>query len=82
MIRQLQKNARCESCELSLIWGKMRTAAQETASQVALRNCPKEAGGVIWVKGKYMQPSTTLPKGFYSLMKILLIMKNSHHERF
>ena len=48
----------------SLIWGKMRTAAQETASQVALRNCPKEAGGVIWVKGKYMQSSTYISKRF------------------
>ena len=25
------------------IWGKMRTAALEIASQVALRNCSKEA---------------------------------------
>ena len=41
----------------------MRTAAQETASQIALRNCSKEAGRkisiyVILVKGEYMQPST------------------------
>ena len=41
----------------------MWTAARERASQVALRNCSKEAGGkfsiyVISVKGEYMQPST------------------------
>ena len=50
-------------CELSFIWGNMRTVAQETASQIALRNCSKEVGGkvciyVILVKGEYMQSST------------------------
>ena len=41
------KNAQCESCELSnnIIWGKMRSIAQETASQKALRNFSKEVGG-------------------------------------
>ena len=38
------QNAQRESLELSFIWGKMRTAAQETAAQIALRNCSKEAG--------------------------------------
>ena len=28
---------------LSFIWGKMRTAALETVSQIALRNCSEEA---------------------------------------
>ena len=41
----------------------MRTAAQETAPQIAMRLCFKEAGGkdsiyVILVKGEYMQLST------------------------
>ena len=31
--------------ELCLLWGKMRTAAWETAPQIALRHCSKEAGG-------------------------------------
>ena len=40
----------------------MRTAAQETASQIALRNNSKDVGGkdsmdVILVKGEYMQSS-------------------------
>ena len=38
-----------ESCELSFIWDKMRTVAQETASQIALRNCSKEVGGKVSV---------------------------------
>ena len=29
--------------QLNFIWGKMRTAAQETAPQIALRDCCKEA---------------------------------------
>ena len=57
------KNAQCKSCQLSFIWGKMRTAAWEIHPQTALRNCSKEVGGkdsihVILVKGEYMQSST------------------------
>ena len=29
----------------SFIWDNMRTVAQEIAPQIALRNCPEEAGG-------------------------------------
>ena len=52
----MKKNAQHENCELSLIGGKMRTIAQETAFQRALRNCSREAGGrsvlhMILVKG-------------------------------
>ena len=41
----------------------MRTIAQETVFQIALRNCSKEVGGkisiyVILVKEEYMQSST------------------------
>ena len=42
---QLKKDVQLESCELSFIWGKMRTAAQETASQIALGDCSKVAVG-------------------------------------
>ena len=60
-----KKNAQCESCELSFIWSNVRTAAQETAPQIALRIYFKEVGGkdriyVILVKGEYMQLSTFL----------------------
>ena len=33
------------SWELSFIWGKMRTASQETGRQITLRDCSKEAVG-------------------------------------
>ena len=54
----------------------MRTAAQETASQIALRNRSKEVGGkvsidVILVKGQYMQSNT------YFLQKV----SASHEEQ-
>jgi len=54
-----EKNVQHESRELSFIWGKMRTAAKETAPQIALRNCSKEARGqdsiyVILVKGVHV----------------------------
>ena len=32
------KDVQLESCKLSFIWGKMRTAAREAASQTALRD--------------------------------------------
>ena len=40
-----EKNAQYESCELSFIWGKMRTVAHEAAPQIALRGCSKEVVG-------------------------------------
>ena len=78
-----KENAQRERCELSFIWGKMRTAARETASQIALRNCSKEAGGkvsihVILVKGEYMRSST------YFLQKVsasLVQITASHEEQ-
>ena len=36
------KENACESCGSDFIWGKMSTIAQETAPQIALRNCCKE----------------------------------------
>ena len=55
-----------ERCQLSFIWGKMWTAAQETASQRTLRNCSKGPVG----EGQFvslvnsMQWSTYFTKGF------------------
>ena len=37
-----EKNAQCESCELSFIWSKMKTIAQETVYQRVLTNCSEE----------------------------------------
>ena len=57
-----KKDAQCESCELSFIWGKMRTATRETAPQIILRNCFKEVVGEdqesrykIWWRQSSMQ---------------------------
>ena len=43
------KDVQLESCKLSFIWGKMRTAAQEAVPQIALRDCSEEA---VW-EGRY-----------------------------
>lgn len=40
------KGEQHESCEFSFLWGKMRTIAQETASQLVLRNCQRGRGKV------------------------------------
>ena len=58
-----------ERCELNFIWGKMRTAAWETASQVALRDFSKEALGEgqymkFWWRESSMQSSAYFTKGF------------------
>ena len=46
-----KKDAQLESCKLSFIWGKMRTAAQKAASQIALTDCSKVAVG----EGQYIR---------------------------
>ena len=46
-----KKDVQLESCELSFIWGKMRTLAQEAASQTALRDSSKAAVG----EGQYIR---------------------------
>ena len=40
-IMSTEKDVQLETCELSFIWGKMRTVAQEAASPIALRDCSK-----------------------------------------
>ena len=45
LIMSTKKDIQLKSCELSFIWGKMRTAAQEAATQIALRDCSKAAVG-------------------------------------
>ena len=42
---RLKKDVQLGSCELSFIWGKTRTAAQEAASQIALIDCSKATVG-------------------------------------
>lgn len=38
MVLTEKKNVQCETCVLSFIWDKMKTTAQETVFQTALRN--------------------------------------------
>ena len=38
-------DAQFERCELSFIWGKMRTAAQETAPQITQKLLQRDSGG-------------------------------------
>ena len=64
LITSTKKDTQLESCELSFIWGKMRTAAQEAAPQIALRDCSKEVVG----EGQYIQ---ALVKGEFSANKCL-----------
>ena len=64
-----------ESCELSFIWGKVKTAAWETAPQRVLRKCSREIVGEgqytrFWWRGSSMQSSTYFTRGF------LLISRN------
>ena len=66
---RLKKDAQLESSELSFTWGKMKTAAQEAASQIALRDCSKEA-----VRG--MSIYTVLVKAEFNTIK------HSFHKRF
>ena len=86
----LKKKAWFENCKLNFIWGRMRTAAQETAPQIALINCSKEVvggmvsiymifgeGGIHAIKHIFFQKVST------SLMKPLLVTGNSdYHEGF
>ena len=63
-----KKDVQLESCELSFIWGKMRTAAWEAASQIAVRDCSKVAVGErqykVLVKGEFSTISTEPQNGF------------------
>ena len=81
-LADFKKNKKHITCKLNFIRGKMRTAAGETASQIALRDRSKEEGGkvridVILVKGEYMQSSTYFFRRFLRVMR-----KRHHHEGF
>ena len=78
----LEKEVQLESCELTFIWDKMRTAAWEAASQIALRHCSKAAVGEnqymrFWWSGSSIPWSTHFTKGFLLVMRIWC-----HHEGF
>ena len=61
--RLKKKKKKGTTVELHFIWGRMRTIAEETAFQIALRNCSEQAMGkvslyMILVKQEYMQSRT------------------------
>ena len=65
---------------LSFVWGKMRTAAQEAASQIALRDCSKVSVGEsqyirFWWRESSVPWSIHFTKGFLLAMRIWC-----HHE--
>ena len=70
----------------SLMWGKMKTIAWDTAFQIALRNCSKEAAGktsiyVIWVKGQYLQSGTYILQKVFACLA-LGIFTNFYFKNF
>ena len=75
-----KKDMPSESCELGFIWGKMRTAARETAPRIALRDCSEKTVGEgqyrrFWLRGSSAQSSVYFTEGF------LLVMRGwCHHE--
>ena len=62
---QLKKDAQLESCEFSFIWGKMRTAAWEAASQTALWLLQSGSGGKSIYKGLEKGELNTMQDSFY-----------------
>ena len=66
----LKKKAQPESCKLSFIWSKMRTASQETALQIALRKCSKEVRNrsvcmKFWRRENTCNQVCIFPEGFW-----------------
>ena len=64
-----------ESCELSFIWGKLRAAAQEAASQIALRDWGKVAVGEgqhirFWWRGSSIPWRPHFTKDFLLVMRL------------
>ena len=53
--------------------GKMRTAAQEAASQIALRDCSKQAVGKVNIKGFGEGGVNTMKHSFYK--RVLSVMR-------
>ena len=66
---RLKNDVQLESCELSFIWGKMRTVAGEATSQIALNDCSKSAVEEsqyirFWWRESSIPWSTHFTKGF------------------
>ena len=66
----LKKDIQLESCELSFIWGKMRTSALEATSQIALRDCSQRGSGgksiyEVLLKGEFNIMNHSIYKRFF-----------------
>ena len=79
---QLKKGAKCESCKLGFIWGKLKTIMQETAPQIPLRNCSKEVGEgpYIWDFGERRVHALKHFFFFFFFYRFLLVTRSSHHH--
>ena len=81
-LKHTHTHTQCEISDLSFIWDKMRIIAQETAFQIALKNCSKEVTGrsvyrQFWWKG-YMQSSPHFwRKLLLASWRLLLVMRKS-----
>ena len=80
LILSTKRCVQLESCELSFIWGKMRTTAQETAPQIAMRDCCKEAVGKCqYIRFRWW--GSSMQSRAYSTKVFLLVTRSScHHE--
>ena len=64
------------------MWGKMRTAAEKTAPQIALRDCSEEAGR----KGQYIcdfgeREIHAIKYIFFQKVSASLMKLSAHHEK-
>ena len=69
-IADSKKDIQLESCELSFIWGKMRTSALEATSQIALRDCSQRGSGgksiyEVLLKGEFNIMNHSIYKRFF-----------------
>ena len=71
-----KKDAQLKSCELSLIWGKMRTVAQETAPQIAEKLLSRGSEGraicKILMKGEFNAIKRSFHKRIFTSHKELM----------
>ena len=68
----IKNDAQLRGCELNSNWGKMRTAAQEAALQIALRDCNKEVVGllVIYMEETRIERDTCIPMFIAALFTV------------
>ena len=79
IVNEKKKDVQLESCELSFIWGKLRTEAQEAASQIALRDCSKGAVGKSQYIRFWWREFYAMKRSFYKRF-LWVIRIWGHHE--